>query len=323
MYKQKFDEFLKGQIPKSTMLYGESLYYIEQYIEILSFKIEASQVLKIYPEDYNFDLCKATLSQGSLFGDKTLCIYKGQKALTKEELKALIHLCQKNDNSYFIYALHTNKKPTTTTLFAPKLQAQEVRFFEPNPNVAIAELAQKAKELHIQIDKHVLQHLLLVLNMDIQLAANELRKLSILSEAVTTKDIDNLVYATSAIKVENLFFDLMDKKPVIEHLVQLLDTGDDCYKILRQAQYFFAQLFLFRSYIALHGRVNSKEILGYQLPQFVEEKKSLYAQKLKILQYNELFKRLLYAEIELKKADAIQRDALLITTILNIQTLVK
>jgi len=323
MYKDKFDEFLKQNVPKSTMLYGESLYYIEQYIDILTYKIQASQVLKIYPEDYNFDFLKSTLAQGSLFGEKTLCIYKGEKALEKEQLKVLIELCAKNENSYFIYALHTTKKPTTTNLFAPKFQAQEVRFFNPNPNVAIAELAQKAKALNLKIDTHVLNHLLLVLNMDIKLAANELNKLAILDGEITSKDIDNLVYATSAIKVENLFFDLMDQKPITQHLIQLLESGDDCYKILRQAQYFFAQLFLFRSYIALHGKVNSKEILGYQLPQFVEEKKSLYAQKLKISQYNKILKKLLLAEKELKKADAIQRDALLIATLLNLQKLIE
>ena len=323
MYKHQFDQLLSKEVPKSTMLYGESLYYIERYIEILTYKIDPSETLKMYVEDYDFTTAKLALSQGSLFGDRTLFIYKAEKALSKEELKILIDLCNKNDNSFFIYAHITAKKPPIANLFSPKSNAQEVRFFEPNPTQALLELEQKAKVLDLSVDKYVLSHLLSVVNMDLMLAVNELHKLAILQHPISNKDIDNLVYATSAVKVESLLFDLMDKKPIVEHLVQLLESGDDCYKILRQTQYFFAQLFLFRSYIALNGRVDSKEILGYMLPKFVEEKKSLYAQKFKILQYNELFKRLLHAESQLKKADTHQKDALLITTLLGIQTLMK
>lgn len=301
------------------MFYGEGEYFLDKYLKLVQEKINPDTTLKLYDEDYDFTQAKALLSQGSLFGQSNLFIYKGVKTLPKEDVKSLLSIAQKNENSYFILLFQSEKKSPLSALFNEKSAAVEVRFFQPSLPQATAELQQAAKELNVQIDRYALEHLYLVLNTDLSLCRNELQKLSILQTPITTKDIDNLVYSTNSIKVESLFYDLMDKKPVIEHLTQLLQSGEDSFKLLRQIQYFFQQLFMFRSYIALKGHVDSKEILGYKLPKNIEEKKASYAQKLKILQYKELFLKLLDAELELKKADSMQKEPVLIATILSLQ----
>ncbi|MGM0622426.1 MAG: DNA polymerase III subunit delta [Campylobacterota bacterium] len=324
MYQNQYDTLLHTKkLPKSVMFYGEVNYYIDKYIDLTTEKIAATNVQTFFYEDFDFTAAKDALSQGSLFGDITAVVYKSEKNLAKEQLKQLLHICQKNDNSYFIYAIYNPKKSALTSLFTQKNSAAEVRFFDPKPHVAVAELTQKADSLKMQITKSSLEHLYSILNYDLALAMNELHKLAIVDGEIDHKEIDNLVYATSAVKIENLFYDLMDKKPILEHIMQLLESGDDSYKILRQAQYFFQQLFMFRCFIALKGFVDSKEIIGYKLPKFVEEKKASYAQKLKILEYEQLLSRLCEAEIELKKSDALQREALLVATFLNLQQFAK
>jgi DNA polymerase-3 subunit delta len=321
MYQNQFDALLQKPLPfKSFMLYGEGEYFLDKYAKLIQEKINPDTTLKLYDEDYDFTQAKALLSQGSLFGQSNLFIYKGVKSLPKDDVKSLLSIAQKNENSYFIFLLQSEKKSPLSALFNEKIAAVEVRFFQPGLPQATAELQQAAKALNVQIDRYGLEHLYLLLNGDLSLCRNELQKLSILQTPVTTKDIDNLVYSTNSIKVESLFYDLMDKKPVIEHLTQLLQSGEDSFKLLRQIQYFFQQLFMFRSFIALKGHVDSKEILGYKLPKNIEEKKASYAQKLKILQYKELFQKLIDAELELKKADSMQKEPVLIATILSLQS---
>ncbi len=322
MYKQEFDKQLaQGTRFKSVMLYGESPYFIDSYTQRLGAAIDPSQTVTAYQEEYRFDTAKGTLSQGSLFGDTNLFVYKGEKNLPKNELKELIEICAKNENSYLIYALFGNNFKSIAPLFTPKLHAAHVRFFEPNMQTAMTELGQRAAQLKLQIDRYALHHLYMVLNMNLQLAINELEKLSILEGPVTQKEIDNLVYATNAIKLENLFFDIIDKKPLVDHLHQLIEIGDDEFKITRMAQYFFHQLFLFRSYINLYGQVDSKAILGYKLPRFIEEKKAGYAAKLSLPKFLEVFEYINSMELQLKNASALQREAILISGLIKIQSI--
>lgn len=323
MYKKDFDTLIHSDAAlqtKSFMLWGESRYYIDQYIQTITQKLEATEIVSYYYEDFDFQKIKTSLSQGSLFGDRSIYIYKAQKHINRSQLQAILDICSKSENSFFIYAIYSPLKNALAPLFTKKHSAVAVRFFEPNIPQALTELSSGAQRLGVDTDRHALEHLYFLHNMDLSLSMNELNKLGLVDGVVSSKDIDNLVYTTSSMKLENLFYDLVDNKDITTHLQQNLEAGDDSLKILRQAQYFFHNLFLFRSYIALHGVVDSKSILGYKLPRFIEEKKARYAQKLKILQYSYIFKRLNRLELELKGADSVSKDAILIASLYNIKT---
>ena len=107
--------------------------------------------------------------------------------------------------------------------FTDKKGGVWVRFFEPNIRDGLAVLQQKAQAIHLDIDHYALQHLMLVLNNNLALCANELDKLAILGTKVTGKDIDRLVYSTAPLATEQLLIDLFNKKPITEMISKLLN----------------------------------------------------------------------------------------------------
>ena len=99
-------------------------------------------------------------------------------------------------------------------------------------------LQRKAKNIGLEIEPYAIQHLLLVLNNNIALCANELNKLAILGTKITSKDIDRLVYSTAPLATEQLLIELFEKKPVVQTITKLLELGEDEFSILRSTQFF-------------------------------------------------------------------------------------
>jgi DNA polymerase-3 subunit delta len=322
MYKKEFDTKLQNnQIPQAVMLHGYE-YYITSYVQRLIDAVAPEEIIKANESDYGFDNAKAMLSQGSLFGQSSLFIYKGAKALGKNELKTLVDLCAKNPAAFFIYAPFSDNAKSQATVFDKAQNGCSVRFFEPSPAQATYELRNKAARLQMEIADHTLHHLLQHLNMDLSIAQSELEKLSLLPGPVTAKEVDIHVYSASSQKFENFFYELMDNKPILQHLKQLLLGGEDSLKILRQAQYFFEQLFLLNTHIKLKAPdINVTEVLGYKPPKFVVDKKLRYAQRLKTTQYLQIFHKLADIEFELKQRskEPGQKEPHFIAALLDLQ----
>ncbi len=322
MYKNEFDKRLQSRdIPQAVMLHGYE-YYIRRYLHHLRQMIAADEEIKTNEGDYSFENAKQMLSQGSLFGSSSLFIYSGEKNLGKNDLKALLAICEKSPTSFFLYAPLGQNAKSQAGVFDKSGAAASVRFFEPSPKQALFELRKLASGLQIEIADHALMHLLESVNMDISVANMELQKLSLLQIPVTPKEIDNHVYSSGAQKFEDFFYDLLDNKPLLTHLKQLLLSGEDALKILRQAQYFFEQLFLINTHIKLKApKVDISEVLGFKPPKFVVDKKLRYAQRLKTSQYLELFTYLGDLELQLKtrSKEASQKEPHLIAALLELQ----
>ena len=88
-------------------------------------------------------------------------------------------------------------------------------------------------------------------------------------------------------------------------------------KILLGFQNFLRQLFLFSSYIRLHGQIDSKEILGYKLPPKIEAQRVQLAIKIKA--YPQIFLELQECEYQLKTAQSIDKETLLFSCLIKIQ----
>ena len=149
---------------------------------------------------------------------------------------------------------------------------------------------------------------------------NELEKLAILNIKITSKDIDNLVYSTAPLAVEELLIDLFSKKDIKSMLSKLLEIGEDEMSILRSTQYFVNQIFLFHAYIKLNGHVNSAEILGYKLPPKIEEQKASLALKVKSASLLKIFEHLLQNEIEMKQSSPSSKESLLYGILISLQS---
>lgn len=322
MYQREFDQRLKQALPKAVLLYGENDYLIDYYIDMYIKKTDAKDsMLSLYHDEWNFEQAKNFLSQTSLFGGTNLVVVKHEKKIPKKELDVLVKLANKNEDNYFIYGYAGAAKDARSmqAAFTDKKGGVWVRFFEPNVREGVIVLQQKAQEIKLDIDHYALQHLMLILNNNLALCANELDKLAILGTKVTGKDIDRLVYSTASLATEQLLIDLFNKKPITATITKLLDLGEDEASLLRSTQYFANQIFLFHAYIKLNGHVDSAAILGYKLPKQIEEQKAQLALRVKSASLLKIFEHLLESELLIKKAPATQREVLVYSMLIKLQ----
>jgi DNA polymerase-3 subunit delta len=323
MYQREFDRRLKQTFPKAELFYGLDDYAIDHYLDFYKEKLDAKEsMLTLYYDEWDFEQAKNYLSQTSLFGGTNLLIVKNDKKIPKKELDQLISLANKNSDNYFLYGFDEAKTSAKAlqSAFTDKKGGVWVRFFEPNIRDGMAILQQKALKIGLDIDHYALQHLMLLLNNNMALCSNELDKLAILGIKVTSKDVDRLVYSTAPLATEQLLIDLFNKKPITTMITKLLDLGEDEAKLLRSTQFFVNQIFLFHAYIKLHGHVDSAAILGYKLPKQIEDQKAQLALKVKSASLLKIFEHLLEGELEMKKAPATQREVLLYSMLIKIQS---
>jgi len=323
MYQREFENLLRQTPPRAMLFYGDNNYlisgYIQHYINITS---ASDSLLTLYFEEYSFDKAKIYLSQNSLFGGTNLLIIKRDKKIPKKELDLLIALVAKNSDNFllFNYQGKASDAKSLQASFSPKKGANWLRLFEPNMRESINMLYKKSQTLEIDIDHYALQHLMLLLNNNLALCANELNKLAILEGKVTPKDIDRLVYSTAPLAIEQLLIDLFEKKPIVKTLSQLFDLGEDEISVLRSTQFFINQIFLFNAYIKLNGNIDSQAILGYKLPKYIENQKANLASKVKPSTLLKIFEHLLEVELQIKNTPSINRELLLYGAFIKIQS---
>lgn len=323
MYQKEFENLLRRTPPRAMLFFGENDYqignYLQHYINITS---SVDTMLTLYFEEYSFEQAKSYLAESSLFGGVNLLIIKRDKKIPKQELESLIELVDKNSNNFllFHYQGTANNAKTLQNAFSPKKGANWVRLFAPNKRESLELLQKKAMRLGIDIDHYALQHLLLLLNDNLGLCANELNKLAILQTKVTAKEIDRLVYSTAPLATEQLLIELFEKKPIVDTMTKLLELGEDEFSILRSTQFFVNQIFLFHSYMRLHGHVDSKAILGYKLPKPIEDQKAQLALRIKHPSLLKIFEYLIEVELTLKQAPPTNREVLLYGAFIKIQS---
>ncbi len=322
MYKKEFDNLLKNQIPKATLLYGDNSFYFDYYTLLYKNKLNVKEtLLEHFYDDYNFEVAKDYLSQSSLFGDFNLYILRTDKKIPKNEIDILISNCKRNPKNYFLYIYEgsSSNAKSLQNIFS-KNSSIWVRFFEANIKEAIEFTKSQVKELKIDISYSAITHLVNLLNANMALLNNELNKLAILNKEITIRDIDSLVYSTAPLAIENMIISLFNKEDITQTLSKLIELGEDEFSILRSIQRFINQLFLFSAYIKLNGKVDSKEILGYKLPKHIEEQRASIAIKIKSNKLLEIYEELLNIEIEIKQSKG-NKETLLYGSLIKIRNL--
>ncbi len=322
MYKREFDNLLhSGEIPKSLMLYGENDYYIDSAVgQIVEMTGAGESMLKLYYDEYDFKRAKTYLGQSSLFGDMNLLLVKSDKKIPKKELKHLIELAERNENSYFLYVYAGSDFKTMTSLFSPKTAAQHVRFFPPNLNEAASLLQEKARKMGIEIDRYAIEHLLNALGLNLSMAMNELDKLALLSGPVGAKEIDEHIFSLVPVARDAFLVSLFSKRPLTDLLGQIHHLGEDEFAVLRSVQYFTNQLFLFHAHIKLYGSADSAAILGYRLPKPIEQQRAQLAARIPPATFEKIFDILAEGELAIKSAGSSQKETLLLSTLIKIKS---
>lgn len=314
MYQTEFERILQNELPRIVLLYGDNDFFKDYYKKLYIDKLQAKEdLLEHLFETYDFEQARNYLSQGSLFGGTNLYILRTDKKLQKKELEALIQSVKKNPDNYFLYIFDGLSRDTKSLAshFSKKNDAVAVRFFEANYKQAHTYAQKIVQEQNIAISPHALNYLLNTLNFNLSLIEKELEKLSILNEPIEAYHIDSLVYSTAPLAVEKVLISLFNKQDISETFNRLIELGEDVFSLLRALQRFLQQLFLFQAYIKLHGAPNSKEILGYQLPKFIEQERASLAIRIKSSTLLKIYQLLLETELEIKNSSSISKETLL------------
>lgn len=320
MYKAEFDKHIQNNtLSNSFVLFGESIFLIEHYTKLLSNVADAS-VLKFYHDEYDFNSAKAHLSQASLFGDRNVLVIKSEKKVPKKDLETLVDYCEKNQNNIFIYAYVGDDNKAYAKGFS-KRATMAVRFFHPKHGEAVNLISQIAKQKNVNIDNYSITHLLNIHNSNISLAINELDKFRVFDTAVSTKDIDTLVYGLGEINVDELIKKVINKKEFKDDVKNLTEHGEDEIRILTQITAYITQLYMFNIYIRVNGAPNALEILGYPAPAFIVKEKAELSLKFKPTTYYKLHELLLDAELKMKSAKGVDKNAILLSTLIKFQNL--
>lgn len=321
MYKAEFDKHIQNNtLSNSFVLFGESIFLIEHYTKLLSNVADAS-VLKFYHDEYDFNSAKAHLSQASLFGDRNILVIKSEKKVPKKDLETLVDYCEKNQNNIFIYAYVGDDNKAYAKGFS-KRDTMAVRFFHPKHGEAVNLISQIAKQKNVNIDNYSITHLLNIHNSNISLAINELDKFRVFDTAVSTKDIDTLVYGLGEINVDELIKKVINKKEFKDDVKNLTEHGEDEIRILTQITAYITQLYMFNIYIRVNGAPNALEILGYPAPAFIVKEKAELSLKFKPTTYYKLHELLLDAELKMKSAKGVDKNAILLSTLIKFQNLI-
>lgn len=305
MYKNEFDNLFKKQTKfKAYMFYGQSHYLVENYASMVASSCgQSDEIEKVYFDDYNFKQAKEKLLQSSLFSSNNILLIKLEKKLSKKEAVELIEAANSNVDSTLILAcLGDSDFKTMAGYFSAKLNAVSVRMFTPFTNEAIKILSDKSRELNIKIDNSALTHLYFMHRNDLSLCMNDLNKLAILDESISSKVVEKHCFGIGTVSMEDFLFNLLSGKSIAKDLYFLLEEGINEVYLTTQITAFVQQLFMISAYARTMGAPNAKEILGFVPPKAIWEKKTRLAISIKPEQFLEMFEFLNNLELELKSS---------------------
>ena len=322
MYKNELDNHIRNSsVSNSFVFFGESNFLIDMYTKMMT-SIDDANILNFYYDEYDFNSAKAHLSQGSLFGDRNILIVKSAKKVPKKELDVLLEMCKKNPDNIFVYAYYGSDHKTYNNKKAfAKSNSMSVRFFHPKDFEAQTIVLGQAQELNVNIDKYTVAHLLGIHNGDVALASNEIEKFRVYNRAITTKDVDNLVFGLAEVNLDDFIKKILNKKDFKDDLRNILEHGEDEIRVLTAITSYITQLYMFNIYIRVNGAPNAIEILGYPAPKFVVDEKSQLSLKFKPFIYSKLHELLLDSELKMKSSH-IDKGAILLSTLIRVQKLI-
>ena len=322
MYKREFENLINAnKLPKALLLYGECDYQNDYFAKIVEHKWseEGDEKLLLHYDEYNYTTAKNHLGQSSLFGGQNIVIVKSDKVIPKKELDVLIELCNKSDNSYFLFQYFGDSKKASN--ISKAFKKNFVRFFKPNPNEALALLHVKAQEFNLNINNYTLQHLYFLQLENLSLCVSELEKLSLLNKEITIADIDKLVYGLGSIGLDMFVEKLLKKEDIKESFLTLSDSGSgDEVRVINAIQNYLSQLLLFHMYIKIYGSFDARAILGYPLPPQLAKKRADHSIKIDIQSYKDMLEHLSQVELSLKKTKNIDKNSYLISALIKLQS---
>lgn len=320
MYKNEFEKILKsGNIPNAVMLYGESDFLLDLYLEKYTKSIPQNlNELKLYYNDYSLDLAQSHLAEPSLFSDGNLLIIKCDKKLDAKNINAILDLIERYSNNYFLL-YYKAEDAKSKAIYFEKRKFPAVRFFEPNHNEAKIILQELATKDNIVLNNEALDLILKLNDYNLSITVGELEKIKILDDK-SIENIQNIIAGHLTTDPFKIISAIINKKKFWHMIENLYENGIDEYKIVLDLQRSFFQLFgLFASKKLFGNRASSLDFLGYSLPVNLEQERSSMAIRLTHDHYLHIFSTLLELEERLKSANIGSKEALLHSYLIKLQ----
>ena len=305
MYKNEFDNHLRQNKKfNAYMFYGQSTFLVEHYSNIVTSSLgQKDEIEKLYFDEYDFKYAKDKLLQSSLFSSNNILLIKCEKKIPKKEVDVLVEACNTNADSTVIFScIGDTDFRSMEKSFSTKTNSVAVRMFSLNDNEAVKLIESEAKKLNINYELSALNHLYFMHKNDLSLCINDLSKLAILDEKINSNTINTHCFGIGAVSFEHFLHDLLSGKDIGNDLTLLLEEGVNEIFLINQVTSFIQQLFMISSYARAIGAPNPKEILGFNPPKQVWEKKSKLAINIKPEKFQEMLEYLLNIELELKSS---------------------
>jgi len=302
----KLKEFFKLKtIPNYFLFYGDE-FFLDLYQQKVLELIKDSNSIKLYFDEYDFEVAKNHLSQNSLFGDKNSIVIRSDKF--PQNIDKLIDIV--GDNYLYLFYNGDIKKAKTNYF-----KNNFVRFFRPDLKELIIYANNYLAKYNKHIDIETLKYL--IKRIDYRFLFRELDKL-ILIDYVNKQVIDKLIFDFNETTFDEVFDLLFLRQNYLSKLNYLLEQGVDEIRIITSLNRYVKTLYKFYLYMQNFNTNNiSKEVLGYQLPFDLENKRVKIVYSLKEEDFYKIFKILLKAELSLKNSK--DKEAILLATIIEIK----
>lgn len=305
MYKNEFDNYLRQNKKfNAYMFYGQSTFLVEHYSHIVTSSLgQKEEIEKLYFDEYDFKYAKDKLLQSSLFSSNNILLIKCDKKIPKKEVDTLVEACNANPDSTVVFScIGDTDFRSMEKSFSAKTNSVAVRMFSPNDNEAVRLIENEAKNLNINYELSALNHLYFMHKNNLSLCINDLSKLAILDEKISSNIVNTHCFGIGAVSFEDFLHDLLSGKDIANDLTLLLEEGVNEIFLINQVTSFIQQLFMISSYTRAIGAPNPKEILGFIPPKNIWEKKSKLAINIKPEKFQEMLEYLLNIELELKSS---------------------
>lgn len=316
MYRRDLQNLLakNGYFPNFFLLYGADNFQTELYADFIEKKFAPEEKMRLYFEEYDFARASDFLALGSLFSQKKFLELKCIKKPSAKDLKALVALCKKNTDNFFLLELYDegSKQTELEKIFENNF----ARFFKVSqPREGVELLSIRAKNLNIDITQNALMSLFSSFDENLYLAGAELNKFEGL--AVNENTIKQYCSTLSFADFDSFLDKLLKNENIHSELEKILEEFNEIALINTLSSAFY-RFFKIAIYAKINGKIDLKDLLGYAPPPAVSEKLKNQALRFNLTQYHQIFRLLLQTEYELKTNSKLAKKDFFIAALLEL-----
>ena len=324
MYKKDLDALIfNKKVPNFILLRGSDDFQNELYAGRLIKYWESENFMSLYFSEFDFDNAKSFL-EPSLFGGTNTLHIKSNSQLKKDEIKALVLLCKKDNSNRLIFELNEEEKIATKD-FTSVFEGNDVRFFKPsNTNEAINLLSQKCQMYGIYPNTAALSDIYKKHNENLNLSASEIDKFANLGIELNSQNVADLVFGLSEVSYEELFNEVFSPNSNVDFRDKFFAlTQNGVYNEVELINNFYRNIFRIlklHAHAKIYGSFDFVAVFGYKPPLNVQNLMNAMVRNFaKTQTFFEIFKNLNLIEFDLKTKKDIEKTEFLLASLLKLR----